>query len=44
MPTLDENKGSQKRGFFPLGPVTPQLLSTYCVPGCVLGAGGPAVQ
>lgn len=42
------NAGKEQRGpetwVFPLWLVTPQLSSTYCVPGCVVGAEDPAVQ
>lgn len=44
VPTLEKNKGAQKRGIFPCGLFTLQLSSTYCVPGCAVGAGDPAMQ
>lgn len=44
VPTLDKNKGSKSVWVLSRCSVTPQLLITYCVPGCVVGAGDPAVQ
>ena len=44
VPTLDKNKGSKRVWVLSRCSVTPQLLITYCMPGCVVGAGDPAVQ